>query len=208
MSVILSQPQCANKILLTENHVCIESQTVCIVKATIFALYLMTKNFNTFWPSDVILRHRSGSTLAQVMACCLSGTKPLPEPMLTYHKSAFVQASGTIQFNEFKNDTFDITVTSLKGQWVNIFIPISVGHVPGAFTENKSSGLVQVMAGCHWSASHYLNQSWPKYIAPYDPTRPQWVMMYMTWIRNHIIFYGMQLLIHALTCTCTVNSLI
>ena len=27
---------------------------------------------NTLWPSDAIWRHRSGSTLAQVMACCLT----------------------------------------------------------------------------------------------------------------------------------------
>ena len=28
-------------------------------------------NINTLWPSDAIWWHRSGSTLAQVMACCL-----------------------------------------------------------------------------------------------------------------------------------------
>ena len=35
---------------------------------------------NSLWPSDTIQRHKSGSTLAQVP----DGTKPLPEPMLTY----------------------------------------------------------------------------------------------------------------------------
>ena len=29
-------------------------------------------NFNSLWPSDTIWRQRSGSTLAQVMACCLT----------------------------------------------------------------------------------------------------------------------------------------
>ena len=29
---------------------------------------------NSLWPSDAIWRHRSGSTLAQVMACCLTAT--------------------------------------------------------------------------------------------------------------------------------------
>ena len=28
--------------------------------------------FNSFWSSDAIWRHRSGSTLTQVMACCLT----------------------------------------------------------------------------------------------------------------------------------------
>ena len=46
---------------------------------------------NSLWPSDTIWRHRSGSTLVQVMACLLpDGTKPLPEPMLTYHQSGLV----------------------------------------------------------------------------------------------------------------------
>ena len=39
---------------------------------------------NSLWPTDAIWWQRSGSTLAQVMA---DGTKPLPEPMSTYHKS-------------------------------------------------------------------------------------------------------------------------
>ena len=43
-------------------------------------------HLNSLWPSDAIWRQRSGSTLAQVMACCPDGTKPLPEPMLTDHQ--------------------------------------------------------------------------------------------------------------------------
>ena len=39
---------------------------------------------NSFRPGDAIWRHRSGSTLVQVMACRLFGAKPLPEPMLQY----------------------------------------------------------------------------------------------------------------------------
>ena len=42
--------------------------------------------FNSLWPSDAVWWHISGSTLAQVMACCR--TKPLPEPMLTDHQSS------------------------------------------------------------------------------------------------------------------------
>ena len=37
--------------------------------------------FNSLWFSDAI---SSGSTLAQVSACCWTELKPLPEPMLTY----------------------------------------------------------------------------------------------------------------------------
>ena len=42
---------------------------------------------NSLWPSDTIWRQRSGSTLAQVMACCPTAPSHyLQEPMLTYHK--------------------------------------------------------------------------------------------------------------------------
>ena len=44
--------------------------------------------FHKVLPSDAIWRHRSESTLAQVMACRLTtDTKPLPEPILTWHPS-------------------------------------------------------------------------------------------------------------------------
>ena len=33
---------------------------------------LLGKRFNSLWPNDAIWRHRSGSTLAQVMAYCLA----------------------------------------------------------------------------------------------------------------------------------------
>ena len=46
--------------------------------------------FNSLCPSDAISLHRSGSTLAQVMACCFDGTRLLPQPVLTYHHSCFV----------------------------------------------------------------------------------------------------------------------
>ena len=36
------------------------------------AMKLMQRHFNSLWPSDTIWRHRTGSALAQVMACCLT----------------------------------------------------------------------------------------------------------------------------------------
>ena len=38
----------------------------------------------TLGPDDTYMRQWTGSSLVQVMACCLGGTKPLPEPMMTY----------------------------------------------------------------------------------------------------------------------------
>ena len=39
---------------------------------------------NSLWPSDEIWHHEYQSSLVQAINCCLFGTKPLPEPMMTY----------------------------------------------------------------------------------------------------------------------------
>ena len=50
------------------------------------------KVINSLWPNDTIWRHRSGSALAQVMACCLMA----PSHYLIHHQwgfAAFTQGS-------------------------------------------------------------------------------------------------------------------
>ena len=46
--------------------------------------YTINVRLNSSPPSAAYLRRQIGSALIQVMACRLSGTKPLPELMLTY----------------------------------------------------------------------------------------------------------------------------
>ena len=46
--------------------------------------YTINVRLNSSPPSAAYLRRQIGSALFQVMACRLSGAKPLPEPMLTY----------------------------------------------------------------------------------------------------------------------------
>ena len=41
-------------------------------------------DINSSPPNATYMRQWTGSTLVQVIACCLFGTKPLPEPMLSY----------------------------------------------------------------------------------------------------------------------------
>ena len=58
--------------------------------------------------------------------------------------------------------------------------------MPLDLTDDKST-LVQVMAWCFQSPSHYLSQCWPRSLSPYGVTRPQWVktaftVMFMTLI--------------------------
>ena len=45
--------------------------------------------------------------------------------------------------------------------------------MPLDLTDDKST-LVQVMAWCHQTTSHYLSQCWPRSLWPYGVTRPQW----------------------------------
>ena len=47
--------------------------------------------YNSLWSSDAIWHHRSGSTLAQAMACCLTSPRhSVPEPMLICHQRCSV----------------------------------------------------------------------------------------------------------------------
>ena len=50
--------------------------------------------FNSVWPNNAIRQQGIESTLAQVMACCQDGTKPLPEPMLTYQQGPVAFIGG------------------------------------------------------------------------------------------------------------------
>ena len=40
---------------------------------------------------------------------------------------------------------------------------------------NDQAKLVQVMAWCRQTTSHYLSQCWPRSLSPYGVTRPQWI---------------------------------
>ena len=46
--------------------------------------------------------------------------------------------------------------------------------MPRDLTDDKST-LVEVMAWCHQTTSHYLSQCWPRSLSPCGVTRPQWV---------------------------------
>ena len=54
------------------------------------------------------------------------------------------------------------------------------------FTDDRST-LVQVMAWCRQTTSHYLSQCWPRSLSPYGVTRPQWVKAWMSNCIPHII---------------------
>ena len=91
--------------------------------------------------------------------------KPLPEPMLTPHQQILwhssernfigiiISAPDNNLKNEFENQTFKITLTSPRSQWVNSLRPRNV-----YMHQWTGSALDQIMA-CS-APSHYMNQCW------------------------------------------------
>ena len=85
---------------------------------------------NSLWPSDAIQQHRCGSTLPQVMACCLTAPSHylnqywflISEALWDSPDSNFtVSVQPTILYNRFENYVFDIIATSRRDQRVNYF---------------------------------------------------------------------------------------
>ena len=86
---------------------------------------------NSLWPSDAIWRHRSGSTLAQVMAWWLTAPSHylnqcwlIMNGVLWY--SPYNNFTGSARdinsWYEFENYNFEITATSPRGQWIKIMV--------------------------------------------------------------------------------------
>ena len=82
---------------------------------------------DSMWPSDTIWRNKSGSTLAQVMACCLMAPSHylnqcwLIISKVQWHSSEcnFTRdTSGTSHWNQLENYLFRILLKSPRGQWV------------------------------------------------------------------------------------------
>ena len=86
---------------------------------------------NALWPSDAIWQHRSWSTLAQIVAWCLTAPSQylnkcwllINEVLGHSPESSFaVSAEATIHYNEFENYTFKNTAASPRVQWVKPWI--------------------------------------------------------------------------------------
>ena len=106
------------------------------------SLYLYTwgrrcwLSFNSLWPSDAIWRQRSGSTFAQVMACCLTAPSHylnqcwLIVSKVQRHSSEgnfTIDTSAMNHWNYLENYLSKISFKSPRGQWVDSHSP----RVPG-----------------------------------------------------------------------------
>ena len=95
------------------------------------------------WPSDAIWQHRTGTTLAQIMAWCLTALMPnhylnqcwvLISGVLWHSPEIIFTASfqAIIPYNEFENYTVKITATSPRGWW-------SIAHIDGLAQDCRHS---------------------------------------------------------------------
>ena len=111
------------------------------------------------------------------MACYLFGSKPLLEPMMNSGRFAWIWMFNSLAPGRpgchYKTAIFNLVLligifTSSKDN--------ALRWMPWHLTDDKST-LVQVMAWCSQTTSHYLSQCWPTGISmsPYGVTRPQWV---------------------------------
>ena len=81
-----------------------------------------TTYINSLWPSDVIWRQGSGSTLAQVMACCLTAPSHyMNQCWLIISKVQRYSSDGSlIKDTSIENCLIKIPFKSSRGQWVKI----------------------------------------------------------------------------------------
>ena len=82
---------------------------------------------NSLWPGEVIWRHGTRSTLAQIMACCLTAPSHyLNQCWLIISEVPWLSSQGMIirqcedtNQNKIENCSFKMAYRSARGQWVN-----------------------------------------------------------------------------------------
>ena len=100
----------------------------CQFKITTASHRTQWVSVKSLWPRDAIWWHRSGSTLAQVMACCLTAPRNylnqcwLIISKVQWHSSQFNftrDTSAISHWNSLENYLSKILLKSPKAQWVN-----------------------------------------------------------------------------------------
>ena len=123
---------------------------------------------NSVWTSDAISSYRFSSTLAQVMTCCLTVqnhylTQYWLIGEVLWHSSQHnftVSTQATMLYNKFEFQTFKITATSPRGQWINLTVPVPRCQLfcMWCLQEHKNIWLWEheyCMEYYHWYVIHY-----------------------------------------------------
>ena len=98
---------------------------------------------NSLWPNDTIWWHKSGSTLAQVMACCLMA----PSHYLNHCWLIFSKVQWHPSESNFTRDTS--AISHFKISWKIIYLKFC-SNLPGANELSKHYGCITLVwhQGC------------------------------------------------------------
>ena len=119
---------------------------------------------NSLWRSDTIWWQKSGSTLAQVRACCLTAPSHylkqcwviISEVQWHSYQGNFTRDASTINhLNPFENYISKISFIFPRGQWVNPFWSSNT-----IWLCSLGSILDLVMTFCLMAPRHYMIQCW------------------------------------------------
>ena len=119
---------------------------------------------NSLWRSDAIWWHRSVSTLAQVMACCLTAPSHNQNQCSLQNGPAIFlwqQIHSRYLGHQSLKSAWKLLIKMLfesptpRVQWVNSLWPSDA-----IWRHGSGSALTQVMVCCLTAPSHYLNQYW------------------------------------------------
>ena len=103
---------------------------------------------NSLWPSDTIWQQRSGSTMAQVMACCLTALSHylnqfrliMNEDLWQSPDSIFTRGTPAIYWwYQLENRLSKISFKSPRGQWISDFLLTVSTEYLQIFVEHSSN---------------------------------------------------------------------
>ena len=158
-----------------------------------------THDVNSLWPSDTIWRYRSGSTLAQVMARCLTAPSHylnqcwliISEAQWQSHEGNFTRDASAINYcNQLENYLPKISLKSPRGQWVNLPFWIHAKIVDflvrlwDPLAMIPMSSIIR-MCQCSSMSSHGPKQNGWHFIVYTFSHRSSWKEFVLSWFKFH-----------------------
>ena len=126
---------------------------------------------NSSWPSDAIWWHRSGSTLVQVMACCLTAPSHYLNQCWVVSKVQWHSfdgnftryASASDHWVQFENYLCNLSFEYARGQWVNTVILMAMQGIGPLAAMILTKSVQTVLASIPWNKQRVLmhgHQGW------------------------------------------------
>ena len=88
-------------------------------------VWVKNATLNSSPPSAAYMRRWNGSTLGQIIACCLFGVKPLSKSMLIYCQLNHSEQTS-VSKKKLESKNFSLRKISSWGIWVNLWVYATV----------------------------------------------------------------------------------